>query len=618
MYTSISPNRIVKRIHDVHMNSYDIQMNEDELNGVNTPLVLDCPLHGSWETSFTKTVYDKSGCPKCVTLRSAITRKTGDPEATRVEMDKFYEYVRKNISRIKHYPRFGNHEMLLKIYAQFKGTHFVPKHNTEGIKHKSIYTKPEALKRIRDVHKNSFEFPYFDDEFQITNSPITAVCIIHGEFKTTFNRLTSGKCGCPECSALRGGLARKYGVEEALRMMIVKYARIRKNKMRKRFGKKIVIDEQPVENVTPPTKVKTEKKKASPEERSKDVVTNFSDIPKLLVAKLHPQLRNIYTLWENSFEFPNFDKEYFNDNSPLTAECIIHGRFVTSISKVIACEAGVCPHCESLFTNYRKKRGKCKAIKKMIEYYRTIRAKKSLALPTSQKLIVEKSQANVSPALRDTARFLTKSKQKSTMKIFDISKKNDDRLINGNKPPLSVAMIIEKPVEVQVSPPTPNENVVSFSVLSEEVLLTIENPEELQVVNEPVIQPTVDDVTQNVDVSFQPAYSAEQGCCSYFDQLIAQATIKSAEAPPSNLDTKIDEIGEELAPIKLEPVNASTTEKKSEHVIVKVKWIDDYSETFKCLEIPTTISGNLHIKQVGGGEVNIPIMQVRRWNVAAN
>ena len=78
---------------------------------------------------------------------------------------------------------------------------------------KSIET---VKKELKEIHGDKYEFPYIEKEYVNNKSKITAICKIHGEFKTTLNRLLKG-CGCKRCADILNGKKKRLPLDVILK-----------------------------------------------------------------------------------------------------------------------------------------------------------------------------------------------------------------------------------------------------------------------------------------------------------------------------------------------------------------------------------------------------------------
>lgn len=69
--------------------------------------------------------------------------------------------------------------------------------------------------RLLSIHGDKYRFPFIDKEYDNNKSKLTVICGVHGEFKSTANKLLKG-CGCRKCADIANGLKKRTPVHEVV------------------------------------------------------------------------------------------------------------------------------------------------------------------------------------------------------------------------------------------------------------------------------------------------------------------------------------------------------------------------------------------------------------------
>ena len=197
-------------------------------------------------------------------------------------------------------------------------------HSEKSVCRISNRSPERALEEINSIHNHVFDFPYILKEYTGTDSVLTGICPIHGEFKTTFKYLYNDKKGCGKCRGKRSVFGRVYGKENGLIQMVKYYHQIRLENKRigllrllKVISFKITI-------------------------KDKDDIMH-----KTRAAIVADELGCIFKIYGDSYTLPKFNKEYHGRSSNnLTVICPIHGKFNGSVSALLV-RSG-CPECGKL------------------------------------------------------------------------------------------------------------------------------------------------------------------------------------------------------------------------------------------------------------------------------
>ena len=135
----------VARARSVHGDRYDYS--KSVYQSIRGRLIVVCPIHGDFETTYMYHIYRKSGCPRCA-VEARSKALTGRP---------------------------------LRLSTEI------------------------FIRRARAIHGDQYD--YSQSEYCKAELPLTVICPKHGPFTTSHvTHVLRGK-GCPRCSAERRGLA---------------------------------------------------------------------------------------------------------------------------------------------------------------------------------------------------------------------------------------------------------------------------------------------------------------------------------------------------------------------------------------------------------------------------
>ena len=76
-------------------------------------------------------------------------------------------------------------------------------------------TLEEALKMLEEECVISYDVPFIRKEYRNLTATITAVCVMHGEFKTSITKLCKNSV-CPCCRDILSQLRKDHGKEASL------------------------------------------------------------------------------------------------------------------------------------------------------------------------------------------------------------------------------------------------------------------------------------------------------------------------------------------------------------------------------------------------------------------
>jgi len=87
-------------------------------------------------------------------------------------------------------------------------------------------TLEEALKMLEEECVIQYDVPFIRKEYRNLTATITAVCVMHGEFKTSVNKLCKNSV-CPCCRDILSQLRKDHGKEASLIYLRNRYSVIK-------------------------------------------------------------------------------------------------------------------------------------------------------------------------------------------------------------------------------------------------------------------------------------------------------------------------------------------------------------------------------------------------------
>lgn len=206
--------KFVDRANEIHHNRYDYKwVLENEPKTVKSKIIVNCPIHGDFETTFDTHVNKGSGCPKC----SGVHKKTTEEfiqECKVANKDKEYDYskvVYKNnkdkVTVICH-----NVDMYGKEHGEFmiRAAHLLNGHGCPKCAKRYISTD-DWIYMAKKTHGDKYD--YSKVVYKNNHTPVNIICPEHGEFKQVpYVHINGG--GCPKCN---GGVrfSKKEFIEKA-------------------------------------------------------------------------------------------------------------------------------------------------------------------------------------------------------------------------------------------------------------------------------------------------------------------------------------------------------------------------------------------------------------------
>ena len=220
---------------------------ENELmgNGYNALVTTSCPIHGTMLANVGNLIRGNSlACKKCNPFLKSFSIRFGK-EPGRVELLSLYKFVKREKSKCANSQIRGMSKLVDGVdfefwYEKFKNSHgYVPKRRVKiGIRsmprrgrYLACSNSADALRMIKAVHGDSFDFPKIHDEFRNNTSPLTAVCMVHGTFLTNLTKAASQSRGCRYCISEKKKCTKIVGKEKSTEMMNRYYDEVRTRKI---------------------------------------------------------------------------------------------------------------------------------------------------------------------------------------------------------------------------------------------------------------------------------------------------------------------------------------------------------------------------------------------------
>ena len=186
----------------IHMDKYDYS----EVNYVNnkTKGAIFCPKHGYFQQLPTDHLRGH-GCPKCNTPKGNTHRKPLMSQDEFIKKAKIIHNNKYDYSLVCYQGSAVKVTIICPIHGEFTqkpNNHLngqgCPKcANLKPRIHPKKYTKESFIQKAKEVHNCKYD--YFKVEYVNTNTNISIICPIHGEFKQTPHNHLHGQ-GCSKCA----------------------------------------------------------------------------------------------------------------------------------------------------------------------------------------------------------------------------------------------------------------------------------------------------------------------------------------------------------------------------------------------------------------------------------
>ncbi len=187
-------------------------------------VTLICPIHGEITNHLQVVLNDDSICPSCEPFKVELIRKYG-PKATEEEFDRLYRFAYRNSTTMDRTSSLSNYDKSAAMYKRYQETPDYKAPKPIAFRHRR--TPKEAEADLRTIFRDAYDYPYIEKEFTGTKANITAVCPVHGEFITNFNRMYENRGGCRHCGPLRSALSVQHGTEVGFIKFLEYYTSIR-------------------------------------------------------------------------------------------------------------------------------------------------------------------------------------------------------------------------------------------------------------------------------------------------------------------------------------------------------------------------------------------------------
>lgn len=268
----------LKKANEIHNNKYDYSKVEYVNN--KTKICIICPVHGEfWQLPCNH--LKGCGCQKCSNEKRHVrTTEEFIFDAKKVHGDK-YDYSKTDLTNkdeegkvIITCKKHGDFKQLPSNHLQGKGCY-------ECSRPKRLTTE-ECVRRAKLVHGDKYDYSKL--EYKGYNEPITVICPIHGEFKTTVDNHIRLGTECKYCSHRSFKYTTEEFIEEAKKIHGDKYD----------YSKVEYVDKNtPIIIIC--------KKHGEFKQIPSDHIYNKSGCPFCKTSKLEEKIKNILT--NNNIEF---------------------------------------------------------------------------------------------------------------------------------------------------------------------------------------------------------------------------------------------------------------------------------------------------------------------------
>lgn len=193
MYTK---EEVIAKAKEIHGDIYDYS--KVVWKNIKEEVIVICPKHGEFKTSFDRLINGKCKCPSCRNLKR-YNNEEWISEAKKRHGDKYdysktiYKNAQEKVTIICHEKdEFGEEHGEFHIRA---GNHMAgigcPKC---GKRYKM--TQDEFIKRAKNVHGDKYD--YSKTKYTYSSEKVDIICPKHGVFTQNASSHLSG-CGCPKC-----------------------------------------------------------------------------------------------------------------------------------------------------------------------------------------------------------------------------------------------------------------------------------------------------------------------------------------------------------------------------------------------------------------------------------
>ena len=180
----------------------DYEYDWDSYVNATTPMRIKCSVHGWWDTTSPTSHKRGTICPTCALLNSAKNKRLSIAIVQKRFFDcqgNFYKYdwstyIDTSIPMTIICPVHGKFEQT--AHNHWKG-HGCSKCYYERMSESNTLDIEIVKKRFFDKHGNTYK--YIWETYKNFTTPMTIICLIHGEFEQTPHCHNEG-CGCPKCA----------------------------------------------------------------------------------------------------------------------------------------------------------------------------------------------------------------------------------------------------------------------------------------------------------------------------------------------------------------------------------------------------------------------------------
>lgn len=214
MPRKLTTEEFIQRSIDKHGDKYDYSLTEYKKNSVKVKII--CPEHGVFEQTPADHMVGK-GCRQCGIIKNTLGRTMSQEEFIRIanEVHKGkYDYSRVNYKNIDTKVTIGCpiHGFFEQVpYSHIRMGYGCEKCGYDMTGNKLRKSKEEFIKEARLVHGDKYDYSKVD--YRNTDTEVTIICPIHGEFKQQPSVHVNQKCGCYECGRLNSSNSRRVGLE---------------------------------------------------------------------------------------------------------------------------------------------------------------------------------------------------------------------------------------------------------------------------------------------------------------------------------------------------------------------------------------------------------------------
>ena len=191
---SITTEEFIEKAREIHGDKYDYS----KVKYINsyTKVTIICPVHGEFQQD-PMAHLDGHGCRKCESDSRRLGKEEFIKRSKEIHGDRFdyskVEYVNMNTPVTIICPIHGK-------FRQTPNTHLrcdCPKCSKERVRNVIADTKEDFIRKAREIHGDKYD--YSKVEYVNTNTNVTIICPVHGEFQQRPSSHLEG-IGCEKCA----------------------------------------------------------------------------------------------------------------------------------------------------------------------------------------------------------------------------------------------------------------------------------------------------------------------------------------------------------------------------------------------------------------------------------